>query len=81
LAVKFRLTRYGTKKRPFYRIVVADTRYPRDGRFLEMVGFYDVLKKPAEVRLEREKIEAWLQKGATPTKVVEDLFKREGLLK
>ena len=81
MAVKFRLARYGTKKRPFYRVVVADTRYPRDGRFLEMVGFYDVLKNPAEVRLDRDKIEAWFQKGATPTKVVEDLFKKEGVLK
>ena len=81
MAVKFRLARYGTKKKPFYRVVVADTRYPRDGRFLEMVGFYDVLKNPAEVKLDKDKIQAWLQKGATPTKVVEDLFKKEGVLK
>ena len=81
MAVKFRLARYGTKKKPFYRVVVADTRYPRDGRFLEMVGFYDVLKNPAEVKLDKDKIQAWLQKGETPTNVVEDLFKKEGVFK
>jgi small subunit ribosomal protein S16 len=81
LAVKIRLARYGCKKKPFYRIVVADERYPRDGRFIENVGTYDVLKDPVVVTLDREKIKSWYSKGARPTKVVEDLFRREGVLK
>jgi small subunit ribosomal protein S16 len=80
LAVKFRLTRRGAKKRPYYRIVVADERYPRDGRFIEMVGTYDSLAEPFEVKLDKDKITAWYQKGARPTKTVEKLFKREGVL-
>ncbi|MGD0230484.1 MAG: 30S ribosomal protein S16 [Syntrophorhabdales bacterium] len=80
MAVKFRLTRRGSKKRPYYRIVVADERYPRDGRFIEMVGTYNVLQEPFEVRLDKEKIAAWYEKGARPTKTVEELFKREGIL-
>ena len=80
MAVKFRLTRRGAKKRPFYRIVVADERYPRDGRFIEMVGTYNSLADPFEVKLDKEKITAWYQKGARPTKTVEKLFKREGVL-
>ncbi len=80
MAVKFRLTRHGSKKRPYYRIIVADTRYPRDGRFIERVGSYDSLKDPSEVTLDRDKIKAWYAKGARPTKTVEELFKREGIL-
>jgi small subunit ribosomal protein S16 len=80
LAVKFRLSRHGSKKRPYYRIVVADTRYPRDGRFIERVGSYDSLKEPFVVILDKEKIKAWYAKGARPTKTVENLFKREGIL-
>ncbi len=80
MAVKFRLTRRGAKKRPYYRIVVADERYPRDGRFIEMVGTYDSMAEPFEVKLDKEKITAWYQKGARPTKTVEKLFKREGVL-
>jgi len=80
LAVKFRLSRYGAKKKPYYRIVVADSRYPRDGRVIENVGSYDPLKDPVKVTLDREKIKAWYQKGATPTKTVTDIFKREGIL-
>lgn len=80
MAVKFRLTRKGSKKRPFYRIVVADERFPRDGRFIEMVGTYDSLADPFEVKLDKDKITAWYQKGARPTKTVEKLFKREGVL-
>lgn len=79
MAVRFRLARYGSKKKPYYRIVVADSRYPRDGRFIEKVGSYDPLKNPAEVILDKEKIQAWYQKGATPTKTVSDIFKREGV--
>jgi small subunit ribosomal protein S16 len=81
LAVKIRLARYGSKKKPFYRIVVADERYPRDGRFIENVGTYDTLKDPVVVTLDRDKIKSWYSKGARPTKVVEDLLRREGVLK
>ena len=81
MAVKFRLTRYGAKKKPFYRIIVADSRSPRDGRFIENVGTYDPLKDPARITLDKEKIKAWYEKGARPTKTVENLFKKEGVLK
>jgi small subunit ribosomal protein S16 len=80
VAVKFRLSRYGAKKKPFYRIVVADERFPRDGRFIERVGSYDSLKEPVKVVLDKEKIKAWYEKGVRPTKVVEDIFRREGIL-
>jgi small subunit ribosomal protein S16 len=80
LAVKFRLSRYGAKKKPFYRIVVADERFPRDGRFIERVGSYDSLKEPVKVVLDKEKIKAWYEKGVRPTKTVEDIFRREGIL-
>lgn len=80
MSVKFRLARHGSKKKPFYRIVVADTRYPRDGRFIERVGTYDSLKEPAEVSLDRDLIKAWYAKGARPTKTVADIFDREGVL-
>ncbi len=80
MAVKFRLTRHGSKKRPYYRIVVADERRPRDGRFIEMVGTYNCLQEPFEVRLDKEKITSWYEKGARPTKTVEELFRREGIL-
>ena len=81
MAVKFRLTRFGAKKKPFYRIVVADERSPRDGRFIEKVGSYDPLKNPAQIILDKEKIQAWYEKGVRPTKTVENLFKKEGVLK
>ena len=80
MAVKFRLSRHGSKKKPFYRIVVADERYPRDGRFLEMVGTYNALTDPLTVTLDKEKIKVWYEKGARPTKTVEELFKRDGVL-
>ncbi len=80
MAVKFRLTRHGTKKKPFYRIVVADERYPRDGRFIDMVGSYDTMEDPSKVTLDKEKITAWYEKGVRPTKTVEELFRREGVL-
>lgn len=81
MAVKFRLSRYGAKKRPFYRIVVADSQYPRDGRFIENVGTYNPVTDPAEIILEKEKIKEWYKKGARPTKTVENIFKKEGILK
>ena len=80
MAVKFRLARHGSKKRPFYRIVVTDERYPRDGRFIDMVGSYNTLADPSKVTLDKEKITAWYEKGVRPTKTVEELFKREGVL-
>jgi small subunit ribosomal protein S16 len=80
LAAKFRLTRHGSKKKPFYRIVVSDERYPRDGRFIDMVGSYNTLEEPAKVVLDKDKITSWYEKGVRPTKTVADLFKREGVL-
>ena len=80
LAVKFRLSRHGSKKKPFYRIVVADSSSPRDGRFIERVGFYDPLKEPVQISLDREKVKDWYKKGAKPTRTVENLFKKEGVL-
>ena len=80
MAVKFRLSRHGSKKKPFYRIVVADSSSPRDGRFIERVGFYDPLKEPMQISLDREKIKDWYKKGAKPTRTVENLFKKGGVL-
>jgi small subunit ribosomal protein S16 len=80
LAVKFRLSRHGSKKKPFYRIVVADSSSPRDGRFIEKIGFYDPLKEPVQISLDREKVKDWYKKGAKPTRTVENLFKKEGVL-
>lgn len=80
MAVKFRLSRHGSKKRPFYRIVVADERYPRDGKFIDMVGSYNSLENPVKVSLDKDKIKAWYEKGVRPTKTVEEMFKREGVL-
>ncbi|HME42896.1 MAG TPA: 30S ribosomal protein S16 [Syntrophorhabdales bacterium] len=81
MAVKFRLSRYGSKKKPFYRIVVADERFPRDGRFIERVGSYDTLKDPVAIVLNKERIKRWYEKGVRPTKTVEDIFKKEGILR
>ena len=75
MAVKIRLARHGAKKRPFYRIVVADSECPRDGRYLEAVGTYDPLKDPADVSLKRERIKYWTDKGAIPTNTVKSLLK------
>jgi small subunit ribosomal protein S16 len=79
MAVKIRLARYGAKKRPFYRIVVADGQYPRDGRFLENVGTYNPMVEPNEVTLKKERIEYWLGQGAKPTDTVNSLLKKESL--
>lgn len=81
MAVKIRLRRMGAKKKPFYRIVASDSRYARDGRFLELLGTYNTLSKPAEVKIEEEKVLAWLEKGATPTDTVKILLKDAGILK
>ena len=79
MAVKIRLARFGAKKRPFYRIVVADVRAPRDGAFKEIVGTYDPGAEPAKVELKGERIRAWLNKGAEPTDTVRSLFKKANL--
>ena len=77
--VKIRLRRMGAKKAPFYRIVVADSRYPRDGRFIEEVGYYDPMTEPATIKLDNEKVEKWLGNGAQPTPTVKALLKKAGI--
>lgn len=77
LAVKIRLARFGKKKKPFYRIIVADARSPRDGRFIDMVGTYDPLKDPAVITLKEEKIKLWIEKGAQPTQIVKQLLRKK----
>jgi small subunit ribosomal protein S16 len=76
MSVKIRLTRHGAKKKPFYRIIVSDSRSPRDGRFIEQVGTYDP-KAADGVKLNREKVESWIKRGARPSQTVADLLKRE----
>lgn len=78
MAVKIRLARHGTKKKPFYRIVVADSESPRDGRYLEKVGTYDPLIDPARVTLNSERIQHWMDQGAKPSDTVRNLLKKEG---
>ena len=80
MAVKIRLRRMGAKKAPFYRIVVADSRYPRDGRFIEEVGYYDPTKEPSVVKIDAEKAKQWLANGAQPTDTVRVLLKKENIL-
>ncbi|HHY90888.1 MAG TPA: 30S ribosomal protein S16 [Clostridiales bacterium] len=80
MAVKIRLKRMGAKKRPFYRVVVADSRSPRDGKFIEEIGFYNPIAEPAEVKINDEKAIQWLKNGAQPTDTVKDLFKKYGIL-
>ena len=81
MAVKMRLKRMGAKKRPFYRIVVADSRSPRDGRFIEEVGYYNPIENPAVVKVDKEIALKWLRTGATPTDTVRDILSKEGILK
>ena len=81
MAVKIRLTRMGKKKAPYYRIIVADGRSPRDGRFIEELGYYDPLKDPAEIKIDAEKAQKWLGAGAQPTDTVRALLKRAGIEK
>jgi small subunit ribosomal protein S16 len=80
MAVKIRLRRMGAKRAPFYRVVVADSRYPRDGRFIEELGTYNPMKDPAEVKIDSEKAKKWLSNGAQPTDTVKALLKKEGIL-
>ena len=81
MAVKIRLMRFGAKKSPFYRIVVADSRSPRDGRFIEILGHYDSTTEPAVVKIDDEKAIDWLQKGAQPTDTAKNLLSKVGIMK
>ncbi|MBQ8082316.1 MAG: 30S ribosomal protein S16 [Clostridia bacterium] len=78
--VKIRLKRMGMKKKPFYRVVVADERSPRDGRFIEEIGYYDPMKNPSVINIDKEKALDWMQKGAQPTDSVRSLLKRSGII-
>lgn len=80
MAVKIRLKRMGAKKRPFYRVVIADSRSPRDGRFIETVGTYNPISQPAEIKLDEEKILLWLGNGAQPSDTVRNLLSNAGIL-
>ena len=80
MAVKIRLRRMVAKKAPFYRVVVADSRYPRDGRFIEEVGYYDPTKEPSVVKIDGEKVKKWLENGAQPTDTVRALLKKNEIL-
>ena len=80
MAVKIRLTRIGAKKAPFYRVVVADGRYPRDGRFIEEIGYYNPMTDPVEVKIDADKAKKWLGNGAQPTETVKALLKKSEIL-
>ncbi len=80
MAVKVRLKRMGAKRDPFYRIVIADGRAPRDGRFIEQIGYYDPLTDPATIKVDEEKLCTWIGKGAQMTETVKSLFKKSGVL-
>ena len=80
MAVKIRLTRLGDKKAPFYRVVVADSRSPRDGKFIEVIGTYNPLKNPAEIKVDAEKSSKWLKNGATPTETAKSVLVKAGVI-
>ena len=80
MAVKIRLRRMGAKRAPFYRVVVADSRFPRDGRFIEEIGTYDPTKDPAAVNIDSEKAKKWIANGAQPTDTVKRLLKNKGII-
>ncbi len=81
MAVKIRLRRMGAKKAPFYRIIVADSRSPRDGRFIEEVGYYNPMTNPAEIKVDAEKAQKWLDNGAQPTETVKSILTKSGIIK
>ena len=81
MAVKIRLRRMGAKKMPYYRVVVADSRYPRDGRFIEEIGTYNPMTDPATIAIDGEKAEQWIKNGAQPTETVRALLKKTGVIK
>ena len=80
MAVKIRLKRLGSKKNPFYRVVVADSRYPRDGRFIEEIGTYNPLMDPPEIKVDGEKAKKWISNGAQPTETVRSILKKSGAI-
>ena len=80
MAVKIRLKRMGQKKRPFYRVVVADSRSPRDGKFIEEIGTYNPVSEPKEFKIDNEKAKQWIKNGAKPTSIVEKLFNANNVL-
>lgn len=80
MAVKIRLRRMGAKKAPFYRVVVADSRFPRDGRFIEEIGYYDPTKEPSVIKIDGEKAKKWIANGAQPTDTVKDILKKSGVI-
>ena len=80
MAVKMRLTRMGAKKAPFYRVIVADSRSPRDGRFIDEIGYYNPLTNPAEVKIDGEKAKKWIANGAQPTETVRTLLKKNEII-
>lgn len=79
MSVKIRLKRMGAKKAPFYRVVVADSRYPRDGRFIEELGYYNPTTNPADIKIDVEKAQTWVKNGAQPTETVKSLLKKAGI--
>ena len=79
--VKIRLKRMGAHKQPFYRVVVADSRAPRDGKFIEEIGYYNPMTEPKEIRIDEEAASKWLSNGAQPTETVKKLFKNSGIIK
>ncbi|MDD3704783.1 MAG: 30S ribosomal protein S16 [Clostridiaceae bacterium] len=80
MSVKIRLKRMGAKKAPFYRLVVADSRSPRDGKFIEEIGYYNPITEPAEIKIDAEKAKKWLDCGAQPSDTVRSLFKKSGII-
>lgn len=80
MAVKIRLKRMGAHKKPFYRVVVADSRSPRDGKFIEEIGYYNPLTNPADIKIDGEKAKKWISNGAQPTDTVKSLFKKSGII-
>ena len=80
MAVKIRLRRMGAKKAPFYRVVVADSRFPRDGRFIEEIGYYNPIANPVEIKIDSEKAQTWIKNGAQPTDTVKALLKKNGII-
>lgn len=80
MAVKLRLKRMGSKKKPFYRVVAADSRSPRDGKAIDEIGYYNPISEPAEIKIDAEKAINWLKNGAQPTDTVRDLFRKQGIM-
>ena len=78
--VKIRLTRMGQKKAPSYRVVVADSRYPRDGRFIDEIGFYNPMTNPADIKIDAEKAKKWIENGAQPTDTAKSILKKSGVI-